>query len=317
VHRRRLTRFASLAYSSHWRTPSSRSFSTNGRRRAPCGNFQDRGTATAAVRKYRSFVEELPNRSNRPEADLQACHVNGENALRPDIDPTQSLAKEVPDPEFFQSRRLTPRCWNTMSPFKATRNMRPLVKAALAVEARGKASWGGELAHTSLSAGRSVIVSYQPTGETLSIRSIGPPWALTIRRPRPSSPTPWLIVLAGTACRFPCATGAACSRWFRSPATCQKRIGRPTKPPIWRSLNSCPFLLFPHLTSIFKLPALPVHLSNREEQCLLWAARAKTYQEIAAILGLAFSSVKTHLGAARPNSISTNAAAYLRNPGYA
>ncbi len=67
----------------------------------------------------------------------------------------------------------------------------------------------------------------------------------------------------------------------------------------------------------FQIARPYVHLSNREEQCLLWAARAKTYQEIAAILGLAFISVKTHLGAARPNSISTNAAAYLRNPGYA
>jgi DNA-binding CsgD family transcriptional regulator len=47
------------------------------------------------------------------------------------------------------------------------------------------------------------------------------------------------------------------------------------------------------------LLAFPVHLSNREEQCLLWAARGKTYQEIAAILGLAFGSVKTHLNAAR------------------
>jgi len=49
----------------------------------------------------------------------------------------------------------------------------------------------------------------------------------------------------------------------------------------------------------FKLPAFPVHLSNREEQCLLWAARGKTYQEIAEILGLAFGSVKTHLDTAR------------------
>ncbi|HZZ25863.1 MAG TPA: autoinducer binding domain-containing protein [Roseiarcus sp.] len=43
----------------------------------------------------------------------------------------------------------------------------------------------------------------------------------------------------------------------------------------------------------FKLPAFPVHLSSREEPCLLWAARGKTYQEIAEILGLAFGSVKT------------------------
>ena len=49
----------------------------------------------------------------------------------------------------------------------------------------------------------------------------------------------------------------------------------------------------------FKLPPFPVHLSNREEQCLLWAARGKTYQEIAEILGLAFGSVKTHLDGAR------------------
>ena len=49
----------------------------------------------------------------------------------------------------------------------------------------------------------------------------------------------------------------------------------------------------------FKLPAFRVHLSNREEQCLLWAARGKTYQEIAEILGLALSTVKTHLDAAR------------------
>jgi DNA-binding CsgD family transcriptional regulator len=49
----------------------------------------------------------------------------------------------------------------------------------------------------------------------------------------------------------------------------------------------------------FKLPSVPVQLSIREEQCLLWAARGKTYQEIAEILGLAFGSVKTHLDGAR------------------
>jgi DNA-binding CsgD family transcriptional regulator len=49
----------------------------------------------------------------------------------------------------------------------------------------------------------------------------------------------------------------------------------------------------------FKLPAPQVHLSNREEQCLLWAARGKTYQEIATIHGLAFGTVKTHLDSAR------------------
>ena len=48
-----------------------------------------------------------------------------------------------------------------------------------------------------------------------------------------------------------------------------------------------------------KLPAAPVNLSRREEQCLIWAARGKTYQEIADILNLTFGSVKTHLDTAR------------------
>ena len=46
-------------------------------------------------------------------------------------------------------------------------------------------------------------------------------------------------------------------------------------------------------------PAVPVKLSKREEQCLLWAARGKTYQETAEILGISFGSVKTHLDIAR------------------
>ena len=49
----------------------------------------------------------------------------------------------------------------------------------------------------------------------------------------------------------------------------------------------------------FKLPSSPINLSNREEQCLIWAARGKTYQEIAEILKIAFGSVKTHLDTAR------------------
>jgi DNA-binding CsgD family transcriptional regulator len=49
----------------------------------------------------------------------------------------------------------------------------------------------------------------------------------------------------------------------------------------------------------FKLPVAPIKLSRREEQCLIWAARGKTYQEIADILELTFGSVKTHLDAAR------------------
>ena len=56
----------------------------------------------------------------------------------------------------------------------------------------------------------------------------------------------------------------------------------------------------------FKLPASPAHLSNREEQCLLWAARGKTFQEIGEILGLALGTVKGHLDAARHKLDCTN-----------
>ena len=75
--------------------------------------------------------------------------------------------------------------------------------------------------------------------------------------------------------------------------------GRPTKPPILAKLKLLSVLIDSASHINFKLPAFQVHLSNREEQCLLWAARGKTYQEIAEILGLAFGSVKTHLDAAR------------------
>lgn len=48
-----------------------------------------------------------------------------------------------------------------------------------------------------------------------------------------------------------------------------------------------------------KAPPTTVQLSRREEQCLIWAARGKTYQEVAEILGLSMGSVKTHLDTAR------------------
>ncbi len=56
----------------------------------------------------------------------------------------------------------------------------------------------------------------------------------------------------------------------------------------------------------FKLPLPPVKLSRREEQCLIWAARGKTYQEIGEILELTFGSVKTHLDSARRKLNCTN-----------
>jgi DNA-binding CsgD family transcriptional regulator len=48
-----------------------------------------------------------------------------------------------------------------------------------------------------------------------------------------------------------------------------------------------------------KLQKSPVQLSEREEQCLIWAARGKTQQEVAEILDLSLGSVKTHLDTAR------------------
>jgi Bacterial regulatory proteins, luxR family len=42
----------------------------------------------------------------------------------------------------------------------------------------------------------------------------------------------------------------------------------------------------------FKLTPDPVELSKREEECLIWAARGKTYHDIAGLLNLSFASVK-------------------------
>jgi DNA-binding CsgD family transcriptional regulator len=48
-----------------------------------------------------------------------------------------------------------------------------------------------------------------------------------------------------------------------------------------------------------KLPLDDIGLSRREEQCLTWAARGKTYQEIAEILDISPGSVKLYLDMAR------------------
>ena len=48
-----------------------------------------------------------------------------------------------------------------------------------------------------------------------------------------------------------------------------------------------------------KLNSPPVKLSKREEQCLIWAARGKTYQDISEILNISFGSVKSYLDTAR------------------
>ena len=49
----------------------------------------------------------------------------------------------------------------------------------------------------------------------------------------------------------------------------------------------------------FSAVGRPVPLSPRERECLLWAARGKTYYEIGAILGIKFGTVKTNLDIAR------------------
>lgn len=51
---------------------------------------------------------------------------------------------------------------------------------------------------------------------------------------------------------------------------------------------------------------LDVSLSLREEQCLMWAARGKTYEEIAEITDLSFYSVRSHLDVARHKLRGTN-----------
>jgi DNA-binding CsgD family transcriptional regulator len=48
-----------------------------------------------------------------------------------------------------------------------------------------------------------------------------------------------------------------------------------------------------------KLSSQPIKLSKREEQCLIWAARGKTYQDISDILNISFGSVKSYLDTAR------------------
>jgi DNA-binding CsgD family transcriptional regulator len=48
-----------------------------------------------------------------------------------------------------------------------------------------------------------------------------------------------------------------------------------------------------------KQPRSEVQLSPREEQCLVWAARGKTHQELADILGIGSGSVKSHLDSSR------------------
>jgi DNA-binding CsgD family transcriptional regulator len=75
----------------------------------------------------------------------------------------------------------------------------------------------------------------------------------------------------------------------------------------WESFKSLNMITLQHLSALIdsatvvnsKLPQPQVQLSRREEQCLIWAARGKTHQEIAEILSLSATSVRTHLDTAR------------------
>ena len=56
-----------------------------------------------------------------------------------------------------------------------------------------------------------------------------------------------------------------------------------------------------------KLPEISeISLSRREEQCLIWAARGKTYEEIGEITGLSYYGVRSHLDIARHKLHGTN-----------
>lgn len=82
----------------------------------------------------------------------------------------------------------------------------------------------------------------------------------------------------------------------------------------WESFKRNNMTILQHLSALIdsaagtntKRPPPDVHLSRREEQCLIWAARGKTHQEIAGILGLSAGSVKTHLDTARHKLHSIN-----------
>jgi DNA-binding CsgD family transcriptional regulator len=55
-----------------------------------------------------------------------------------------------------------------------------------------------------------------------------------------------------------------------------------------------------------RLEISDVNLSLREEQCLIWAARGKTYEEIGEITTLSYDSVRSHVDIARHKLHGTN-----------
>ncbi len=65
------------------------------------------------------------------------------------------------------------------------------------------------------------------------------------------------------------------------------------------TLQKLSFLIDSAADANSKLPLPAVALSRHEKQCLIWAARGKTAEEIADVLDLAFNSVTAHLDTAR------------------
>lgn len=77
--------------------------------------------------------------------------------------------------------------------------------------------------------------------------------------------------------------------------------------PAWESFKKQNMVRLQHLAVLIdsataatsKFPKPSIQLSRREEQCLIWAARGKTQQEIGEILGMSSSSVRSHLDTTR------------------
>ncbi len=77
--------------------------------------------------------------------------------------------------------------------------------------------------------------------------------------------------------------------------------------PAWEAFKKRNMVSLQHLAVLInsaatvgsRLPKPSIQLSRREEQCLIWAARGKTQQEIGEILGISAASVRSHLDTTR------------------
>src|ERR1700742_3894677 len=128
--------------------------------------------------------------------------------------------------------------------------------------------------------------------------STGMSWRTRIQQFNRFSPMRGLTTLATTGCRSPFATDEASTLWSPTPATMQSRSGRKSKKNMVK-LQLISVLIDSAASVNLKLSSPPVKLSKREEQCLIWAARGKTYQDISDILNISFGSVKSYLDTAR------------------